>query len=56
MLCFCLASEPVGKLQGCYVLLLAPEAKINYLFTLMHLEAATLGGGGREITERKKKL
>lgn len=58
-LCFCLASEPVGKLQGCYVLLLAPEAKINYLFTLMHLEAATLWGGeggGGEITESKKKL
>lgn len=38
-LCFCLASVPVGKPQGWFVLLLAPEAQINYLFTLMQLEA-----------------
>lgn len=31
--CFYLAFEPVGKLQGWYVLLLAPEAHNNYLFT-----------------------
>lgn len=37
---FSLASEPVGKPQGWCVLLLAPKAQINYLFTLKQLEAA----------------
>lgn len=52
---FCLACEPVGKPQGQYVLLLAPEAQINYLFALIQREEAALDGGGeRERTESKK--
>ena len=32
----------MGRLRGGYGLLLALEAQINYLFTLMHVEAAKL--------------
>lgn len=51
---FCLASEPVGKPQGQYVLLLAPQAQINYLFALIQRKEAALDVGKRERTEGKK--
>ncbi len=54
-LCFGLASEPAGKPWAWYVLLLAPEAQINYLFALMQLEAANLRGGElKEISHGKR--
>jgi len=54
----CLRSEGGGGPQGRYVLLLASEARINYLFTLIHLVAANLRGGeagrGRESAEQRE--
>lgn len=47
------ASEPVGEPGGCCVLLLAPEPRINYLFTLMELETGKLRGERVRQRERE---
>lgn len=48
------ASQPVGKPLGCYVLLVAPEAHINYLFILMQLEVAKVEEGVERESMKEK--